>query len=52
MQRRFIARKLECRRYGQFLTYLLVVLPIAWLAFAGLFGGRKQPAASRQAAAN
>jgi high-affinity iron transporter len=39
-------------RYGQFLTYLLVVLPIAWLAFAGLFGGRRQPAASRQAAAS
>ena len=28
-------------RYGQFLTYLLVLLPVAWLAFAGLFGGRK-----------
>ena len=27
--------------YGQYLTYLLVVLPLAWLAFAGLFGGRR-----------
>jgi len=28
-------------RYGQFLTYLLVLLPLGWLAFAALFGGRK-----------
>ncbi len=27
--------------YGQYLTYLLVVLPLAWLLFAGLFGGKK-----------
>jgi high-affinity iron transporter len=27
--------------YGQYLTYLLVLVPIGWLAFAGLFGGRK-----------
>jgi high-affinity iron transporter len=38
-------------RYGQYLTYLLVLLPMGWLLFAGLFGGRKgsphiqQPAA-------
>jgi high-affinity iron transporter len=30
-------------RYGQFLTYLLVLLPLGWLAFAALFGGRKSP---------
>lgn len=28
-------------RYGQFLTYLLVLLPLGWLAFAALFSGRK-----------
>ena len=28
-------------RYGQYLTYLLVALPLGWLAFAGLFGGKK-----------
>jgi len=28
-------------RYGQYLTYLLVLLPIAWLVFARIFGGRK-----------
>ena len=27
--------------YGKYLTYLLVVLPMAWLAFASIFGGRK-----------
>lgn len=27
-------------RYGQFLTYLLVLLPLGWLGFAALFGGR------------
>lgn len=37
-------------RYGQLLTYLLVLLPLGWLAFAALFGGRKQP--PRAAAAN
>ena len=31
-------------RYGQFLTYMLVGLPVAWLAFAGLFGPKKQVA--------
>lgn len=28
-------------RYGQFLTYLLVLLPLGWLAFAVLVGGNK-----------
>jgi high-affinity iron transporter len=28
-------------RYGRWLTYLLVLLPMGWLLFAGLFGGRK-----------
>ena len=28
-------------RYGQFLTYLLVLLPLGWLTVAALFGGRK-----------
>jgi high-affinity iron transporter len=28
-------------RYGQFLTYLLVLLPLGWLAVAALFGVRK-----------
>jgi high-affinity iron transporter len=28
-------------RYGQFLTYLLVLLPLGWLAFAAIFGGHK-----------
>ena len=28
-------------QYGQYLTYLLVALPMAWLAFAVLFGGRR-----------
>jgi high-affinity iron transporter len=27
--------------YGKYLTYLLVLMPMAWLAFASLFGGRK-----------
>jgi high-affinity iron transporter len=29
-------------RYGQFITYLLVLLPLGWLVFAALFGGRSQ----------
>ena len=29
-------------RYGQFISYLLVLLPLGWLVFAGLFGGRSQ----------
>lgn len=28
-------------RFGQFLTYLLVLLPLGWLAFAAFFGGNK-----------
>lgn len=28
-------------QYGQLLTYLLVLLPLGWLAFAALFGGSK-----------
>ena len=28
-------------RYGQYLTYLLVALPLGWLVFSGLFGGKK-----------
>jgi high-affinity iron transporter len=28
-------------RYGQFITYLLVLLPLGWLVFAAFFGGRK-----------
>ena len=28
-------------RYGQYLTYLLVLLPLGWLVFSGLFGGKK-----------
>jgi high-affinity iron transporter len=31
-------------QYGQYFTYLLVVLPMAWLAAAAVFGGRKGPA--------
>jgi high-affinity iron transporter len=37
-------------RYGQWLTYLLVLLPLGWLLFAGLFGGRKSPTAMQQTA--
>jgi high-affinity iron transporter len=28
-------------RYGQWLTYLLVLLPMGWLVFASLFGGKR-----------
>jgi high-affinity iron transporter len=38
-------------RYGQWLTYLLVLLPLGWLLFAGLFGGRKSPPQMQQTAA-
>jgi high-affinity iron transporter len=31
-------------KYGQLLTYLLVLLPMGWLAFAALFGPRKNTA--------
>lgn len=36
-------------RYGQFLTYLLVLLPLTWLACAGMFGGKKGPPAHQAA---
>jgi high-affinity iron transporter len=36
--------------YGQYFSYLLIVLPMAWLAFAGLFGGRR-PARSVETSA-
>ncbi len=29
-------------RYGQWLTYLLIVLPMGWLIFAAFFGGRRR----------
>ena len=32
-------------RYGQWLTYLLVILPMGWLVFAGIFGGETDAAA-------
>jgi high-affinity iron transporter len=32
-------------RFGQYLTYMLVLLPLAWLAFAATFGAKKTPAA-------
>jgi len=36
--------------YGQYLTYMLVLVPIGWLTFAGLFGGKK-PTEGHQTAA-
>ncbi|MBI3048478.1 MAG: FTR1 family protein [Acidobacteria bacterium] len=36
-------------RYGQYLSYLLVLLPMGWLLFAGLRGGKKAPAAVQAA---
>ena len=38
-------------RYGQYLSYLLVLLPVAWLVFAGFFGGKKAAAPVQQTAA-
>ena len=38
-------------RYGHYLTYLLVLLPLAWLLFAGVFGGKKRPPPVQQPAA-
>lgn len=32
-------------RYGQYLSYLLVLLPVGWLIAGGLFGSRKAPQA-------
>lgn len=37
-------------RYGIWLSYLLVLIPMGWLAFAGLFGGRKTPPQVQQTA--
>jgi high-affinity iron transporter len=39
-------------RYGQFLTYLLVLLPLGWLAFASLLSGKKSAARSGHVAAH
>jgi len=38
-------------RYGQYLTYLLVLLPMGWLLFAGIFGGKKTGPPFQQTAA-
>jgi high-affinity iron transporter len=37
-------------RYGIWLSYLLVLIPMGWLVFAGLFGPRKGPPPVRQTA--
>ena len=37
--------------YGKYLTYLLVVLPMGWLAFSSMFGNRKAVPAATQAPA-
>jgi high-affinity iron transporter len=37
-------------RYGIWLSYLLVLLPMGWLVFAGLFGGRKSAPTVQQTA--
>lgn len=34
--------------YGRYLTYLLVLLPMGWLAFASMFGNRKRMTAAQQ----
>lgn len=38
-------------RYGQYLTYMLVILPMGWLVCAGLFGGKKAVAPVQQTVA-
>src|SRR5688500_4293649 len=38
-------------QYGQYLTYLLVALPLGWLAYAGLFGGKRTSQPVQQTAA-
>jgi high-affinity iron transporter len=38
-------------RYGQYLTYMLVLLPMGWLAFAALFGSKKSASPMPQTAA-
>ena len=37
-------------QYGQYLSYLLVLIPAGWLLFAGVFGGNKTGAAHQTAA--
>ena len=37
-------------RYGQYLTYLLVALPMAWLLFAGVFTGDRSSSSAQPAA--
>src|SRR5687768_12962104 len=37
-------------KYGQWLTYLLVLLPMGWLAFGALFGAKKTAVQVPQAA--
>jgi high-affinity iron transporter len=37
--------------YGKYLTYMLVLLPVGWLAFAALFGGKRHSAHLPQTAA-
>ena len=38
--------------YGKYLTYLLVLLPMGWLAFASMFGSRKAIPAQTPAQVN
>jgi high-affinity iron transporter len=38
--------------YGKYLTYMLVLLPVAWLGFATLFGNRKELPARTAAQVN
>ena len=38
-------------RYGQWLTYLLVLLPVGWLVFAGIFGGKRNAPPMQQTVA-
>jgi len=38
-------------RYGQYLTYLLVALPMGWLLCAGIFGGHRSAGSVQQPAA-
>ena len=38
--------------YGKYLTYLLVLMPLGWLAFASVFGGRKAIPAQTPAQVN
>jgi high-affinity iron transporter len=37
-------------RFGKWLTYLLVLLPMGWLAFAALFGPKRPPRLEQTAA--